>query len=493
MCAPGMIESLLSNRIAYPAATDADVPGREGSSVTLQGLYDRASLGFRVLVPNGNRYTKTSMTLYADGGRIQQEDAGGGAAGVDDTFSNLVPVAVGDLVYKTTVADTVGLAQADFTDTFAVGVVTAVVTASTCRVRMFGEAVVTSAAPYTINLPVYLSATTPGRGTQTPPTSGGYAQMLGIANTTTTVLLGTLPQLGAGILATNGSATAPSIALYNSPTTGFYRAAANTLGIAANALPIGTLSGTGLAIAINDASNATYSATAQVQVQHTTSGAPAAGIGACVELFAEGAARTVSVGLVGGRLLDVTSNAEIGAAEMLACFAGTRASAGFRVDGLGGSVGPVDCGLTTIPVPQSEAISTGIQVLPYSTDPAVANIKLVLGGIGTGPLELRSNIEMPGGTGASPVVLSTGTNNGLILRVNGNGQILLDPLTGTGGVVIGSSINSRAAFFGGTARVQQGAITNPAGGATVDAEARTAINSILSVLRTTTGFSLIAG
>jgi len=83
------IENALSNRIAYPAATDADVPGRAGSPAALQAIYDGASLGFRVLVENGNRYTKTSMTLYADGGRITQEDATGSFVPTDDNLTDL--------------------------------------------------------------------------------------------------------------------------------------------------------------------------------------------------------------------------------------------------------------------------------------------------------------------------------------------------------------------------------------------------------------------
>lgn len=83
------IENALSNRIAYHAATDADVPGRAGSPAALQAIYDGASLGFRVLVENGNRYTKTSMTLYADGGRITQEDATGSFVPTDDNLTDL--------------------------------------------------------------------------------------------------------------------------------------------------------------------------------------------------------------------------------------------------------------------------------------------------------------------------------------------------------------------------------------------------------------------
>lgn len=70
------IENAISRRVGYEAATDADVPGREGSTASQIATYDQATLGFRVLVANGNRYTKTSMTPYGLGGRITQEDTG---------------------------------------------------------------------------------------------------------------------------------------------------------------------------------------------------------------------------------------------------------------------------------------------------------------------------------------------------------------------------------------------------------------------------------
>lgn len=57
---------------------------------------------------------------------------------------------------------------------------------------------------------------------------------------------------------------------------------------------------------------------------------------------------------------------------------------------------------------------------------------------------------------------------------------------GTGGVLeIGGSLKhtgTTVGFFGVTPVTRQGSIANPTGGATTDAEARTAIDSILSVL-----------
>jgi hypothetical protein len=58
------IENAITRRVGYEAATDADVPGREGSAPAQIITYDSASLGWRVVVANGNRYTKTSMTPF---------------------------------------------------------------------------------------------------------------------------------------------------------------------------------------------------------------------------------------------------------------------------------------------------------------------------------------------------------------------------------------------------------------------------------------------
>ena len=50
------------------------------------------------------------------------------------------------------------------------------------------------------------------------------------------------------------------------------------------------------------------------------------------------------------------------------------------------------------------------------------------------------------------------------------------------GTKIGTTITQKIGFFGTTPVVQQASIADPAGGGTVDTQARTAINSILDVL-----------
>lgn len=53
----------------------------------------------------------------------------------------------------------------------------------------------------------------------------------------------------------------------------------------------------------------------------------------------------------------------------------------------------------------------------------------------------------------------------------------------TTGTKLGTDASQKLGFFGVTPVVQQSAITAPAGGATQDAEARTAINTIRTVLQ----------
>lgn len=54
---------------------------------------------------------------------------------------------------------------------------------------------------------------------------------------------------------------------------------------------------------------------------------------------------------------------------------------------------------------------------------------------------------------------------------------------GNKGTKIGTATTQKLAFYGVTPVVQAGAISAPSGGATVDAEARTAINSIRTALK----------
>lgn len=91
-------------------------------------------------------------------------------------------------------------------------------------------------------------------------------------------------------------------------------------------------------------------------------------------------------------------------------------------------------------------------------------------------------IDVPGG-GTTAVSITNSGAGVCTLTVDGI-------ITGTGGLATGAS--GTVSFFGGTARAQLGAIADPAGGGTVDAECRTAVAAILARLRGAAGFNLIA-
>jgi len=54
----------------------------------------------------------------------------------------------------------------------------------------------------------------------------------------------------------------------------------------------------------------------------------------------------------------------------------------------------------------------------------------------------------------------------------------------TTGTKIGTEASQKLGFFGATPSAQQAAVADAAGGATVDSEARTALNALLARLRT---------
>jgi hypothetical protein len=58
------------------------------------------------------------------------------------------------------------------------------------------------------------------------------------------------------------------------------------------------------------------------------------------------------------------------------------------------------------------------------------------------------------------------------------------PLGSTTGTKLGTSSTQKLGFWGVTPVVQQSAISAPSGGATIDSQARSSINSIISLLHT---------
>lgn len=89
----------------------------------------------------------------------------------------------------------------------------------------------------------------------------------------------------------------------------------------------------------------------------------------------------------------------------------------------------------------------------------------------------------PGNLPADVTLERAGTG---LLRLTGDFEIV-------GDARLGAATTDTIGFYDATGVVQAASVADPAGGATVDAEARTAINSILAALRTTTGVGLIAG
>lgn len=98
-------------------------------------------------------------------------------------------------------------------------------------------------------------------------------------------------------------------------------------------------------------------------------------------------------------------------------------------------------------------------------------------------------------TAARSPYLTAPADTGTYLQLDGStatfdrGDIALtngvDIATGTGaGTKIGTATSQKIGFYNATPVVQQTNVTNPTGGATVDAEARTAIDAILSRLET---------
>lgn len=417
MSAPlrGIINNAISARVAYPAATDAEVPGREGSTPEQIATYDQASLGFRVLVSsNGHRYTKTSLTKYADGGRITQEDAGGGAEGIDGTYGCAPSVAVGNVVFLAG-TNFVSLANASvIASTPALGIVTSKPSTSTCVVRSYGPVTLAGLTPGA----TYYLAATDGLVTATAPSGvGAVVQPLGVATSATTLFLQITRRTNRG---PDGSSTAPTYGFATSLGAGLYLAGSETVGIAAGGLGIAQVSTQGIGVLV------TGSGTADVlnalKLNRETSGTPADGIGVAIEFDPEAAVGRLTAGRIVGAFSTVGAGNETGVIDALPAFAGTVASAGLRVDGHNGANGALTCGLSVRPVAAAFSLSLGVTLEPYSPDLSVPNASLTLGGIGSGSVRVSSPIQL---TSGAPKISCVPTNAGLDIVPNGFGNLNL--------------------------------------------------------------------
>lgn len=184
-------------------------------------------------------------------------------------------------------------------------------------------------------------------------------------------------------------------------------------------------------ITLNDAT--ANGVTRGLTLSHTTSGTAANGIGAGLLLRAESAAGTLrSAGAVDAIHTDATDGAEVSALVLYAARAGTLVEAA-RFAAPASAVNSLYV--------TGSATGQPIEVYPQGSD---TNTGLALSGKGTGSLSLRS------GGGATRIEV----NN-----------------TGVG-------------FFGASPAAQPTAVSDASGGATVDTEARAALNALLARLRT---------
>ena len=184
---------------------------------------------------------------------------------------------------------------------------------------------------------------------------------------------------------------------------------------------------------INDATADNLSTA--ITLSHTTSGTASAGIGVRAVLKTENEEGTeVKAGDVVGGLAVVTAASEQGFVEFRPAYAGTAAAVGFRARATAASA------------------VVGAEVIPAAT-------------------------------GTPAVLASYGeTNTTLRIRGTGTGAVQLrNPADNATRIVVGAT---GIGFFGAAEAAQPTAVADASGGATTDAEARTAINALLARLRT---------
>lgn len=175
--------------------------------------------------------------------------------------------------------------------------------------------------------------------------------------------------------------------------------------------------------------------TTAITLSHTTSGTATAGIGVRAVLKTEnGSGTEVKAGDIAGNLAVVTATSEQGCIELRPAYAGTAHTAGFRARAT------------------AAAGVVGVEVVP-------------------------------GATGVATTLASYGeTNTTLRIRGTGTGALQLrNPADNATRIVVGAT---GIGFFGAAEAAQPTAVADASGGATTDAEARTALNALLARLRT---------
>ena len=380
-----------------PVATEAAVPGKDGSIAALQAEFDAMLLNtFVVVTATRALYYKGSLASYASGNRIVQLSSGAsGGEGVDGVYTCGAGDAINDCVYISA-ANTVAKANATAVATGpAIGFIVAKPSTTSCVVRSFGE-VGTETNPLldvlgqalVADTTYYVSLTA---GKITSDTSGfvagNFVQKVGEAKNTTTLAAGVAPTFGGSFIANNGTDTDPTFTFGSDPDTGMYRFAANTIAF--------SLGGTLTALMQTDGFG--YNGTDAVidgdstvlVVNHLSSGTTTVGFGTAIALqaqFPNGSVNTA--GRVSAGLATAGAGTEQGRVDLLPAFAGTVAPVGIRTRAPSDASLLVN-GLEVLPITAgAPATATGVSLAPYG---ATADVSLSLRPKGAGRTMLRDS------------------------------------------------------------------------------------------------------
>ena len=432
-----------------PVASEAAVPGKDGSSAALQAEFDAMLLNtFVVVTATRALYYKGSLATYASGNRIVQLSSGAsGGEGVDGVYTCDAGDVINDCVYISA-ANTVAKANATAVATGpAIGFIVAKLSTTSCVVRSFGE-VGTETNPLldvlgqalVADTTYYVSLTA---GKITSDTSGfvagNFVQKVGEAKNTTTLAAGVAPTFGGSFIANNGTASDPTFTFGSDPGTGMYRSAASTIAFSLGGFSSATMATSGFTYTIT--SGTTDSALPVAYLVRTTTGTPAAGIGTALGFVAEAqVGANVVAGSIEAAFSDVTPGAELAYMTIGPSRAGDP-GAGLRV---AATMQSTKNGLEVRPVSNAAAAATGVSIAPYA---------------GTG--------------GATDITVSIAPVGAANILLNGGA---------TGGVQIGVNAASKVGFYATAPIVQPAAVAN----CTVAADgtsAGTQLNLLLAAIR----------